>query len=238
MKEPICFSPATSADASLVSAPLAGLAEGHAGGVAGDDVAGELAPVLRGQFHGFVAFFDLPLRLQHGADDEVQRLPGADGIERRADLPALVLEAVAGGAGEFRAAVHLRAVPRIAARADFLHQLGHKLRRRPQLAGGRDGGGDFQRDARSGRGGFWGTGRALEFGEALASLRASNWGSLVSSECFPLGSRAVIAAGAASSMNLSPSYCAPSRPYRWAVRTGSRCGCNDDCETHPRVGIR
>ena len=65
--------------------------------------------------------------------------PRADGIERRADLPALVGDAVAGGAGEFGAAKNFRAVLGVAALAHFLHQRRDKLRRRAELAGGGDG---------------------------------------------------------------------------------------------------
>jgi hypothetical protein len=76
---------------------------------------------------------------ERGADDEVERLSAADGVERRADLPAFVFDGMAGGAGEFGAAKDFRPALRVAVLAHFLHQRRHKLRRRPELAGGATG---------------------------------------------------------------------------------------------------
>ena len=67
-------------------------------------VAGDHAPVLRRHFHRLVSFLDFLLRLEHRADDEVHRLPRANRIERRPDGAALVADAMAARAGEFRAA--------------------------------------------------------------------------------------------------------------------------------------
>jgi hypothetical protein len=87
MKLPSCFRSAMSALANFVSAPVAGIAHGGLLRIAGGDVAERDAAVFGGELHGFVAFLDLALRFERGADDEIERLTGADGVERRPILP-------------------------------------------------------------------------------------------------------------------------------------------------------
>ena len=88
--------------------------------------------------------------------------------------------AMAGGAGEFGAAKDFRPALRVAALAHFLHQRRHELRRRPELAGGGDGGAVIW-TAAGADGLLWGIGRALERGEALAPFGSPSSAGLAAS---------------------------------------------------------
>ena len=71
---------------------------------------------------GHEAFLHFLVWLEDGSDDEVDRLGRAERAHIRADVAALAVDRVAGGAAEFGTLEYLRATPGVAAGFHLLHQ--------------------------------------------------------------------------------------------------------------------
>ena len=87
---------------------------GTGSAITDDDVAG-----FGRRLDGFIAFFEFFLRGEDGANEEIDRLGGADGIECGADFPAIACDGVTGDAGEFGAAEDFPAAGDVAGGHDF-----------------------------------------------------------------------------------------------------------------------
>src|SRR6266498_952003 len=80
-------------------------------------------PVLGRNGHGVIAFLDLLLWFEDGADDEIDRLRGAQRAEIRTDIAALAVDRVAGSATEVSPPENFRATPGVAPGPDFAGEL-------------------------------------------------------------------------------------------------------------------